>query len=97
MRHLGFGAALLGGVVIAGFIYLILAVGECLPRDESTEMLACDATKQREAWLYPLLFVLSAAGSIVMHLRGAAGAWLVALASSLIAAVALMVINPLFA
>jgi hypothetical protein len=95
IRHIGFGTVLLGGVAVAGFIYLILAISECLPRDGSAEMLACDATKQREAWLFPLLFVLSAAGSIVLHWRGAAGAWLVAVASGVIAAIALIVINAL--
>ncbi len=95
MRHIGFGVSLIGGLGLAGFIYLVLAIGECLPRDGSAEMVACDATKQQEAWLYPLLFVIAVTGSLILHWRGAVGAWLAALTSGLIAAVMLMVVNAL--
>lgn len=95
MRHLGFGVSLIGGFGLAGFIYAILAVNECLPRDGSAEMRACDAIKRRDFWLYPVLVGLSAAGSIVLHWRGAVGTWLVALTTGLNAAIALMVINAL--
>ena len=93
MRHIGFGMGLLTGIGIAGLIYLVLAVGECLPRDQSAAMHACEAIKRRDFWLYPVLFLISATGSVTLHLRGATGSWLLAATSGLIAAVALMLVN----
>ena len=95
IRHLGFAMALLVGLGLASLIYLVLALSECLPRDGSAEMQACDAIKRRDFWLFPVLVGLSAAGSILRHWRGAVGTWLVALTSGLIAAMMLMVINAL--
>ena len=95
VRHIGFGVALAAGLGIAGFIYVVLAVSECLPRDGSAEMQACDAIKQRDFWLYPVLLTIALAGSLVLHWRGAVGTWLLAITSGLAAAIALMIINAL--
>lgn len=94
-RHAGFGFSLLIGLGLAALVYLFLAISECLPRNGSPEMLACDAIKRREAWLYPALLAVSVTGAITLHIRGAARSWLMAMASGLMAAVALTVINAL--
>ena len=86
---------MLTGVVIAGLIYLVLVISECLPRDDSLAMLACEAVKQRDFWLYPVLLTISLAGCIALYLRGAVGSWLVAMTAGLHAAVALTLINAL--
>lgn len=96
-QHIGFSIALLVGFFIAALVFLILAIGECLPRDDSAQMQACEAIKRRDVWLYPVLFMASAGGSIVMHLRSASLALLFAVTSGLIAAAALMVVNAYFA
>jgi hypothetical protein len=96
-QHIGFSIALLVGLFIAALVYLMLAIGECLPRDGSAQMQACDAIKRRDAWLYPVLFMASAGGSIVMHLRRASLALLLAATSGMIAAAALMLVNAYFA
>jgi hypothetical protein len=95
VRHLGFGVSLVIGLGIAAFIYLVLAISECLPRDGSAEMQVCDAIKRRDFWLYPVLLSVSVAASLWLHLRGAAGTWLLAITSGLTAAIALMVVNAL--
>tara|TARA_R110001606_G_scaffold358205_1_gene509780 strand:- start:4446 stop:4778 length:333 start_codon:yes stop_codon:yes gene_type:complete len=50
-----FFATVLAGLVFAFLVFALLAMGECLPRDDSISMHACDAIKQREFWLYPAL------------------------------------------
>lgn len=95
IRHIVFSACLAIGLLSAAFIYLILAISECLPRDGSAAMQACDTIKQRDAWLYPVLLSVSVAASLWLHLRGAVGTWLLAITSGLTAAIALMVINAL--
>ncbi|AOL95364.1 hypothetical protein BG023_112452 [Porphyrobacter sp. LM 6] len=96
-RHIVFGLAFLAGFLVAASIYLILAIGECIPRDGSAQMHACDAIKRRDFWLYPLLFAATAGGSIAMHWRGVSLASLCAATSGLVAAVALMLANAYFA
>jgi hypothetical protein len=91
----GFGVSLAIGLAIAAILYLLLAIGECLPRDGSAEMHACEAIRRRDVRLYPVLLGTSVMGSVWLHWRGAVGTWLVALTSGLIAAVMLMTINAL--
>ena len=50
-------------------VFLALALGECLPRDGSAQMTACDLEKAREIWVYPLLVIVLMALAIVAELE----------------------------
>lgn len=65
-----FAVLTLVGLSLALLVFLGLAMGECLPRDGSASMRACDVAKQREFWLYPLLVLLSAATAVWLEVRG---------------------------
>ena len=75
---------------------MFLAMGECLPRDDSPAMHSCDAAKHREFWLFPLLYVLAVAGSIWRRLRGSGNAWFLAVMAGPIALIALIIIGAMF-
>lgn len=92
-RHIAFGAALMAGFAMATFIYLFLAMGECLPRDDSAQMLACDAIKRRDFWLFPTLWLITLACGIYRHVRMQGGAAMLALGSAILAWIALGLIN----
>ncbi|PWG01434.1 hypothetical protein DF286_00015 [Sphingosinicella humi] len=81
------------GLALAFLVFLGLAMGECLPRDESSAMHACDAAKQREFWLYPLLVLLSVAAAIWLEVRGSPFGRIVAALSGIIAFCALYLVE----
>jgi hypothetical protein len=65
-----FAVCSLIGLFSAAFIFAVLAMMECLPRDGSPSMHACDVAKEREFWLYPLLLVISLATAAWLQMRG---------------------------
>lgn len=92
-RHIAFGAALIAGFVLATLIYFFLAMGECLPRDGSAQMLICDAIKRRDFWLFPTLWLIAVGYGVYRHVRIQSGAAMLALGSAILAWIALGLIN----
>jgi hypothetical protein len=92
-----FALAAAGGLVLALAIYMGMALSECLPRDDSAAMRACDIAKAREFWLYPLLVLVSLTLSIWLHARGSRWGIALALGGAMIVAIALTRIEWLIA
>ena len=68
-RWIVFAACELVGLVFAAFLFMGLAMSECLPRDGSPGMNACDITKQREFWLFPTLVAVWIGLATVLEVR----------------------------
>jgi hypothetical protein len=86
-----FVATTIAGLTVAFFVFVILAMGECLPRDGSGMMQVCDTTKQREFWLYPALAIALVVIAIWLQVNGRRSGRLIALGSGLAGAVVLWV------
>lgn len=87
---LRFAAAVLAGLGLTVAVVMGLAMGECLPRDASATMHACDAAKQREFWLFPLLLLVTLVLAVWLQMRGSRWGQGLALAGAMIAAMAMM-------
>lgn len=83
------------GLGFACVVILWLAMGECLPRDGSAAMQACDTAKDREFWLYPLLVLLNFATSVCLQVRGSSLGRIVAGSSGITAVLVLSIIEML--
>ena len=90
-----FGLCSLIGLVSAALLFAFLAVSECLPRDGSVSMLACDAEKKREFWLYPLLFAVSLAAATWLERKGRLRGKLLAATAGIVAMCMLLLIERL--
>jgi hypothetical protein len=73
-------------ILIAFLIFLMLALGECLPRDGSAAMRACDAGKHFEVRALPLLELLALAGGLLAALKGSRLGPLIVVAGPFVAA-----------
>jgi hypothetical protein len=65
-----FAVCSLIGLSSAVLIFAVLAMMECLPRDGSPLMHACDLVKRREVWLYPLLLAMFLSLAVWLQMRG---------------------------
>jgi hypothetical protein len=54
-RRTNLAAAVTLGLLLMLACYAFLALGECLPRDASAQMQACDKARSFEFWAYPSL------------------------------------------
>ena len=88
-----FGLLLLAGLFLALLMFAGIAMGDCIPRDGSASMLACDATKQRAFWIYPLMVCAAAAIAVWLQARGSRAGGLLAIASGVVAMAGLLVVN----
>ena len=94
--HWGMFATAVIGALGAGFVLFgLLALGECLPRDGSAAMQACDIEKQREFWLYPALMILSLGAGARLHAARPIPGLALAIASPLLSLVLLLTIGRL--
>lgn len=73
------------GFLLAAILYVFMAIGECLPRDGSAAMLACDQSKRIEGRLYPTSVLAGFAFATVLHLKRLRLALSIVLLSPLIA------------
>lgn len=90
-----FGLCGLVGLASAALLFAFLAVSECLPRDGSVSMHSCDAEKQREFWLYPLLFVVSLAAAAWLERKERLWGKLLAATAAVVAMCILLLIERL--
>ena len=74
-------------------IFGILAMAECLPRDGSLKMIACDIEKQREFWLYPLIVFGAIILAACAEIRGKTWGKTLSAASGVIALIILLMIG----
>ncbi|MBH0112270.1 hypothetical protein I5E68_04785 [Novosphingobium sp. YJ-S2-02] len=81
------------GLAIAYFVFAMLAMGECLPRDGSVEMQTCDAVKRREFWLYPCLVGALLIVATWAQIRGAVWGRMIGLICGVAAAMLLVLIE----
>ena len=90
-----FVASSIAGLLLAFFVFAMLAMGECLPRDGSKLMHACDVTKEREFWLFPALvmFMMAIATWVQFNARRLSHA--IALTCGLTGAIALWLVEAL--
>ena len=84
------------GIGLALVCFVMLAIGECLPRDDSPAMLRCDQAKSREVWLFPVLIVCQLVMSKMMHAHGILGGRLLAGSCGLLALIVLPVLHGWF-
>ncbi len=85
----------IAGLTAAFFVFMMLAMGECLPRDGSEAMHSCDTIKQREFWLYPTLVLCLIVAATWLQMKQRRIGLLVALASGLVGTMALWLIEAL--
>ncbi|WP_179042317.1 hypothetical protein [Sphingobium lactosutens] len=88
MRRPGWGiftVNALVGVAVAIILLGILAVGECLPRDNNIKMQACEIAKRRDIYIFISCFVILFLTSICMQVKRSNWACSIALGSGIVA------------
>jgi hypothetical protein len=88
-----FAVCSLIGLASAMLIFAGLAMGECLPRDASASIHACDAEKHREFWCYPLLLAVSLSTAFWLQIRGSGWGKMVAALAGVAALCVLILIE----
>lgn len=86
---------MIAGLTAAFFVFIMLAMGECLPRDGSDAMHTCDTIKQREFWLYPTLVFCLIVVATWLQMKQRRIGLLVALASGFVGAIVLWLVEAL--
>jgi magnesium-transporting ATPase (P-type) len=87
-----FAGLTLTGLLIAFLIFVVSAMGECLPRDGSTHMQVCDGEKRRFFRLYPTVVFSIVIVSAWLQAAGIRWARVLALFSGLVGIAAMWIL-----